>query len=87
MNIGRIIITLHNPEAGRLMESNREFWWGSAYLQDMQCHCSFANSAKGCNIFRRVLTLEPFSLFVGKRAESKLKVINETRGPGGWNVL
>lgn len=29
MNIGRIIITLHNPkepEDWRLMESNREFW-------------------------------------------------------------
>ena len=69
MNIGRIIITLHNPGAGRLMESNREFWCCTAYLQDMQCHCSFANSAKGCNIFA-----DPRTIFIVCREKSRVQI-------------
>ena len=85
-NIGCIIITLHNP--GQKINGIQ-----SRVLELLGVFARYAVSLLVCKfcqrlqLFCRVLTLESFSSFVGKRAESKLKVINETRGPDGWNVL
>ena len=84
MNIGRIIITLHNPEEPedrRLMESNREFW-------------ASRRICKICSVIARLQILpkvaiflrgfDPGTIFIVCREKSRVQIESDKwdTGPG-----
>ncbi len=84
MNIGRIIITLHNPEEpedGRLMESNCEFW-------------ASRRICKICSVIARLQILpkvaiflrgsDPGTIFIVCREKSRVQIESDKwdTGPG-----